>query len=152
MPAFDLLLQNPAYGLCSCKHTRAHSSRFLSVLEVGIPLGETLLGSHLLLSLSIPPRVATVRLSPHKCTWLTHLCSLTLAPRRLLQAALEHVASSLLHYRHTHALKEQEAALFRAATRTALDVMLPYLAAAFARIFPGGSSSRALHAPRLFFS
>mmetsp|Transcript_22882 Transcript_22882/g.58344 ORF Transcript_22882/g.58344 Transcript_22882/m.58344 type:complete len:587 (-) Transcript_22882:344-2104(-) len=55
----------------------------------------------------------------------------------LLSQALEHAAASLMHYRHTHALADSEAALFGSATRAALDVVLPYVASCYARIFPG---------------
>lgn len=54
-----------------------------------------------------------------------------------MQQALEHAAGSLMHYRHTHALPEPEAALFLSAVRVAQDVLLPYLSSCFARIFPG---------------
>jgi hypothetical protein len=55
--------------------------------------------------------------------------------RRLLQTALEHAAGSLVHYRHTHALSATELPLFKAVTRCMLDVVLPYLVAAFSRVF-----------------
>lgn len=56
--------------------------------------------------------------------------------RRLLAQALEHATASMAHYRHTHTLGKTEAPLFRAASRAMLEVVLPYLAGAFARIFP----------------
>lgn len=60
-------------------------------------------------------------------------------PSRLLQQALEHASGSLLHYRHTHALNATEQPLFKGATRAMLEVVLPYLVAAFARVFPGST-------------
>lgn len=59
--------------------------------------------------------------------------------RRLLQTALEHAAGSLVHYRHTHALGSSELALFKGCVRCMLDVVLPYLTAAFARVFAAGA-------------
>ncbi|GFR42393.1 hypothetical protein Agub_g3265 [Astrephomene gubernaculifera] len=59
----------------------------------------------------------------------------------LLQAALEQAAGSLVHYRHTHALAAaSELPLFKAASRCMLDVVLPYLVAAFARVFPASAA------------
>eukprot|EP00198_Chlamydomonas_reinhardtii_P001213 XP_001690548.1 component of oligomeric golgi complex 8 [Chlamydomonas reinhardtii] len=57
----------------------------------------------------------------------------------LLQTALEHAAGSLVHYRHTHALGSSELALFKGCVRCMLDVVLPYLTAAFARVFAAGA-------------
>ncbi|KAG2501179.1 hypothetical protein HYH03_000994 [Edaphochlamys debaryana] len=54
---------------------------------------------------------------------------------QLLQTALEHAAGSLVHYRHTHALNATELPLFKSATRCMLDIVLPYLVAAFSRVF-----------------
>lgn len=59
----------------------------------------------------------------------------TMSNRRLLQAALEHAAGSLVHYRHTHSLAGSELQQFKAATRCMLEVVLPYLTAAFSRVF-----------------
>ncbi|GIL45758.1 hypothetical protein Vafri_2911 [Volvox africanus] len=58
----------------------------------------------------------------------------------LLQTALEHAAGSMVHYRHTHALNSSELPLFKGATRCMLDVVLPYLVAAFSRVFPANSA------------
>ncbi|KXZ47031.1 hypothetical protein GPECTOR_38g268 [Gonium pectorale] len=57
----------------------------------------------------------------------------------LLQTAMEHAAGSLVHYRHTHALGGVELGLFKGAVRCMLDVVLPYLAAAFVRVFPASA-------------
>ena len=56
---------------------------------------------------------------------------------RLLQGCVEHVAASLLHYLHTRVLGESEAVLFRSAVKAMADVVVPYLAACFTRVFPG---------------
>lgn len=74
--------------------------------------------------------------------WVLSSCPLTSATlccglRRLVQQAVEHVCSGLLHYRATHALPDNEAPQFRAATKVALDVMLQFLAACFARVYQG---------------
>ncbi|KAF5840552.1 component of oligomeric golgi complex 8 [Dunaliella salina] len=58
----------------------------------------------------------------------------------LLQQSLDAVAASLMHYRHTRALSDSEAALFASATKAMLDTVLPYLASCFTRIFTGGFS------------
>ncbi|KAG2432900.1 hypothetical protein HXX76_008631 [Chlamydomonas incerta] len=57
----------------------------------------------------------------------------------LLQTALEHAAGSLVHYRHTHALAGSELALFKGCVRCMLDVVLPFLTAAFSRVFAAGA-------------
>ena len=67
---------------------------------------------------------------------LTH--TLVLPPDSLLQGCIEHVAASLLHYLHTRSLGDTEAGLFRSAVKAMADVVVPYLAACFNRIFPGG--------------
>ncbi|KAG2448828.1 hypothetical protein HYH02_006179 [Chlamydomonas schloesseri] len=59
----------------------------------------------------------------------------------LLQTALEHAAGSLVHYRHTHALAGSELALFKGCVRCMLDVVLPYLTAAFGRVFAAGAGA-----------
>eukprot|EP00878_Enallax_costatus_P022940 GHUV01024379.1.p1 GENE.GHUV01024379.1~~GHUV01024379.1.p1 ORF type:complete len:532 (+),score=134.01 GHUV01024379.1:237-1832(+) len=56
----------------------------------------------------------------------------------LLQSALEQVASSLVHYKHTRNLADTEVALFMAATRALSDVVVSYLARCFGSVFPGG--------------
>ena len=48
--------------------------------------------------------------------------------------------------RHTHPLGETEAPLFKAAGTALSDVVVPYLASCFGRIFPGGSSLLQVHA------
>eukprot|EP00195_Chlamydomonas_chlamydogama_P007836 CAMPEP_0202892148 /NCGR_PEP_ID=MMETSP1392-20130828/1949_1 /ASSEMBLY_ACC=CAM_ASM_000868 /TAXON_ID=225041 /ORGANISM="Chlamydomonas chlamydogama, Strain SAG 11-48b" /LENGTH=607 /DNA_ID=CAMNT_0049576031 /DNA_START=154 /DNA_END=1977 /DNA_ORIENTATION=+ len=68
------------------------------------------------------------------------LLSLCKPASGLLQRSLEHVAATLMHYRHTHSLGDSEAALFKSATKAMLDVVIPYLAACFGRIFPGGAT------------
>lgn len=57
--------------------------------------------------------------------------------QRLLQGCVEHVAASLLHYLHTRVLGENEAVLFRSAVKAMADVVVPYLASCFTRVFPG---------------
>lgn len=56
----------------------------------------------------------------------------------LLQGALEQVASSMVHYRHTRSLADSEVQLFLAAARSLSDVVVKYVAACFGAIFPGG--------------
>lgn len=56
----------------------------------------------------------------------------------LLQSALEQVASSMVHYRHTRSLTDSEVPLFLAAARSLSDVVVAYVAACFGAIFPGG--------------
>lgn len=56
----------------------------------------------------------------------------------LLQGALEQVASSMVHYKHTHSLADSEAQLFLAAARALSDVVVTYVSGCFASIFPGG--------------
>lgn len=56
----------------------------------------------------------------------------------LLQGALEQVASSMVHYKHTHNLADSEAQLFLAAARALSDVVVAYVSGCFASIFPGG--------------
>jgi hypothetical protein len=56
----------------------------------------------------------------------------------LLQSSLEQVASSLVHYRHTRSLSDNEVPLFMAATRALSDVVVSYVASCFASIFCGG--------------
>lgn len=55
----------------------------------------------------------------------------------LLQAALEQAASALAHYKHSRALGESEAPLFRAAVEAMSHVVVPYIGSCFARVFPG---------------
>lgn len=57
----------------------------------------------------------------------------------LLQAALEQVAASMVHFKHSRALAETEAALFVAAAKALSGAVLSYLATCFGRIFPGGN-------------
>ncbi|MEW5304072.1 MAG: hypothetical protein WDW36_006706 [Sanguina aurantia] len=55
----------------------------------------------------------------------------------LLQQALEQVAASLDHYSHTHTHSTaSELQLFKSATNTMLEVVLPYLATCYSRLFP----------------
>jgi hypothetical protein len=56
----------------------------------------------------------------------------------LLQSALEQVASSMVHHRHTRSLADSEVPLFLAAARSLSDVVVAYVAACFGAIFPGG--------------
>lgn len=56
----------------------------------------------------------------------------------LLQSALEQVASSMVHYRHTRSLADSEVPLFLAAARSLSDVVVAYVAGCFGAIFPGG--------------
>lgn len=56
----------------------------------------------------------------------------------LLQGALEQVASSLVHYRHTRSLADNEVPLFMAASRALSDVVVAYVSSCFGAIFPGG--------------
>lgn len=56
----------------------------------------------------------------------------------ILQSALEQVASSMVHYRHTRSLADSEVPLFLAAARSLSDVVVGYTAACFGAIFPGG--------------
>jgi hypothetical protein len=58
----------------------------------------------------------------------------------LLQGALEQVASSILHYRHTRSLADSELPLFMAAARALSDVVVPYVARCFGGVFPGGAA------------
>lgn len=58
----------------------------------------------------------------------------------MLQGALEQVASSLVHYKHTRTLADSEVALFMAATRALPDVVVSYLAQCFGSVFPNGGS------------
>lgn len=62
------------------------------------------------------------------------------------------MAAGLMHYRHTHNLPDGEAALFRSATKTALDVVLPFVAASFARVYAGMSMMYVQGMSRVFFS
>jgi hypothetical protein len=55
----------------------------------------------------------------------------------LLQGALEQVASSMVHYRHTRSLTDAEVALFQAAARALSDVLVSFLASCLGRIMPG---------------
>lgn len=56
----------------------------------------------------------------------------------LLQGALEQVASSMVHYRHTRSLADGEVPLFLAAARALSDVVVTYVAGCFGAIFPDG--------------
>lgn len=56
----------------------------------------------------------------------------------LLQGALEQVASSIVHYRHTRSLADSELSLFMSAARALSDTVVAYVAACFGSIFPGG--------------
>ncbi|KAJ9530654.1 hypothetical protein QJQ45_014816 [Haematococcus lacustris] len=72
---------------------------------------------------------------------LLHAARLLLGCRSVTQQAVAHVAAGLMHYRYTHHLNDSELDVFRAALQCALDTMLPFLAACFARIFaPAGST------------
>lgn len=59
----------------------------------------------------------------------------------MLQGALEQVASSLVHYRQTHTLADNEFVLFMATTRALSDVVVGYMAQCFGRIFQNGSAA-----------
>lgn len=57
----------------------------------------------------------------------------------LLQAALEQVASSLVHYRHTHSLSDSEGQLFRSAAKALVDIVAPYISTCYSRVFSPGA-------------
>jgi hypothetical protein len=78
----------------------------------------------------------------HALNELRHCALLALARplADLLQASLEQVASALVHYKHTHKLGPTEVPLFRSAARAHGEVVAPYLASCFGRIFPGSAA------------
>lgn len=55
----------------------------------------------------------------------------------LLQGALEQVASSMVHYKHTRSLADSEVVLFQAAARALPEVLVSFLASCLGRIMPG---------------
>lgn len=56
----------------------------------------------------------------------------------LLQSALEQIASSIVHYKHTRSIADSDLPLFMAAARAMSDVVVEYVSTCFNAIFPGG--------------